>query len=93
MSEEASKAGSTKVLYFAWLRERIGLEEEFVDLPDGLETVADLLEWMAGRNEQFANALENRAVIRVAVNQKHIQHDQPIGTPREIALFPPMTGG
>jgi len=85
--------GDTKVLYFAWLRERVGMEEELITLPDGLGTVAELLDWMAGRNDQFAHALENRSVIRVALDQQHVQHDKALGTPREIALFPPMTGG
>ena len=82
-----------KILYFSWIRERVGMGEETLGLPASVDTVAQLLIWLQGRNEQFAAALEFPEIIRVALDQQHTDHDQPVGSPREIALFPPMTGG
>ncbi|MEO9614692.1 MAG: molybdopterin converting factor subunit 1 [Nitratireductor sp.] len=82
-----------KLVYFAWVRERIGHAEEELDLPDEIVTVADLLAWLAGRGEGYETALKHASAIRVAINQEHVAHDAPIEGAREIALFPPMTGG
>lgn len=82
-----------KLIYFAWVRERIGKAEETVDLPAGLETVSDLLNWLKQRGEEYENALQHAEVIRVAINHEHVAHDEKIGGAHEIALFPPMTGG
>jgi molybdopterin synthase sulfur carrier subunit len=84
---------SVRLVYFAWIRERIGMPEETVDLPANLATVGDVLTWLAARGEGYAYALESPSTIRVAVDHAHVGHDQPLGAPREIALFPPMTGG
>jgi len=83
----------TKLIYFAWVRERIGKPEEDVAVPSGIETVADLLRWLRGRGEEYEHALQRPEVIRVAIDQEHVGHGQPIAGAREIALFPPMTGG
>ena len=82
-----------KLVYFAWVRERIGLTEEDVMLPSEVTTGADLLAWLAARGENYAHALEQPDAIRIAVNQEHSAHGEPLGNAREIALFPPMTGG
>ena len=82
-----------RLVYFAWVRERIGLADETVELPAGLETVGDLVAWLAGRGDNYAYALETPAAIRVALDKMHVAHDEPLGSPREVALFPPMTGG
>lgn len=82
-----------KLKYFAWVRERIGIAEEDVDLPPDITTTGALLDWLRARGEGYALALDADAAIRVAVDQVHIQGDAPLGTPREVALFPPMTGG
>ncbi|MCG8270564.1 molybdopterin converting factor subunit 1 [Aquamicrobium sp. NLF2-7] len=82
-----------KLIYFAWVRERIGKAEEVVDLPAGLETVSDLLGWLRERGEEYENALQHPEVIRVAINQEHVAHGEKIAGASEIALFPPMTGG
>lgn len=82
-----------KLVYFAWVRERIGRPDEEVDLPASIATVADLLAWQQGRGEEFAYAFENAKLIRVALDRRHVRHDVPIGAAREIAFFPPMTGG
>jgi sulfur-carrier protein len=83
----------TKLLYFAWVREKIGISEEMIDLPPSVTTAGDLIGFLASRGEGYAEALAHPNVIRVAVNQEHIEHDELIGSAREIALFPPMTGG
>ncbi|MBZ9921119.1 MULTISPECIES: molybdopterin converting factor subunit 1 [unclassified Mesorhizobium] len=83
----------TKLIYFAWVRERIGKPDEDVDLPHGVDTVADLLRWLKSRGEEYDHALQYPDVIRVAINQEHVEHGEKIAGAREIALFPPMTGG
>jgi molybdopterin synthase sulfur carrier subunit len=82
-----------KVLYFAWVRERIGKAEEIVEPPPGVATVADLIGWLAGRGEQYAYAFEKPKVIRAAIDRKHVKPETTITGAREIAFFPPMTGG
>jgi len=83
----------TKLVYFAWVRERIGKPEEEVSLPASIETVADLLGWLKGRGEGYENALLSPEAIRVAIDREHVGHGAAIAGAREIALFPPMTGG
>lgn len=82
-----------KVLYFAWVRERIGKPEEEIALPADVATVGDLVRWLAGRGEEYAYAFENPKVIRAAIDRTHVRPDAPIAGAREIAFFPPMTGG
>lgn len=81
------------IRYFAWVRERIGLSEERLVLPETVVTGGDLVRWLADRGEVYAFAFETPDTIRVAIDQLHIEQDEPIGEAREIALFPPMTGG
>ena len=83
----------TKLVYFAWVRERIGKPEEEVSLPAEVVTVEDLLRWLKGRGDEYAHALRHSEVIRVAIDQEHVDHKEPVAGAREIALFPPMTGG
>jgi molybdopterin synthase sulfur carrier subunit len=82
-----------KFVYFAWVRERIGRSEEELELPSNVRTVAELLAWLRERGEEYRSALRHPEVIRVAIDQEHVDHRQPIAGAREIALFPPMTGG
>jgi molybdopterin synthase sulfur carrier subunit len=82
-----------KLVYFAWVRERIGKAEEDVSLPEGLATVADLVAWLKGRGEEYEYAFENEGVIRTAIDHVHVRPDAPLADAREIAFFPPMTGG
>ncbi len=82
-----------KLVYFAWVRERIGKAEEELDLPDSVVSAADLIEHLRGLGEEYENALQFPQAIRVAINQEHVEHDEPIAGAREIGLFPPMTGG
>ncbi|WFU48592.1 molybdopterin converting factor subunit 1 [Sinorhizobium terangae] len=81
------------LVYFSWVRERIGKGEETLELPANVVTVADLLAHLKTLGEQYDAALEHQNVIRAAINQEHVDHDEPIAGAREIALFPPMTGG
>ncbi len=82
-----------KILYFAWVRERIGLSSEEIDVPADVVTVADLIDHLIGRGEDYAHAFDNRTVIRAALDQVHVKPDAPLAGAREIAFFPPMTGG
>ena len=83
----------TKLVYFAWVRERIGKDEVELVLPRSVVTAGDLLNHLKTLGEEYEMALEHENVIRVAINQEHVEHDEPIAGAREIALFPPMTGG
>jgi sulfur-carrier protein len=84
---------SVKLLYFAWVRERVGKGEEIVEPPAGVSTVADLMSWLAGRGEEYAFAFENPKVVRAAIDRAHVKADAKIAGAREVAFFPPMTGG
>ena len=82
-----------KAVYFAWVRERIGKAEEDVTPPADVATVADLLAWLKTRGEGYEAAFANAGSIRAAIDQSHVKHEAPIAGAREIAFFPPMTGG
>jgi molybdopterin synthase sulfur carrier subunit len=82
-----------KVLYFAWIRERVGKTEEEVSPPASVQTVADLVNWLKGRGEEYAYAFDNTKVVRAAIDRVHVKPDTKLSGAREIALFPPMTGG
>lgn len=82
-----------KATYFAWVRERIGKNEEMIEPPAGVSNVAELIAWLAGRGEEYAYAFEKPQIIRAAIDRKHVKHDALISGAREIAFFPPMTGG
>lgn len=82
-----------KLIYFAWVRERVGRESEMVDLPADVGTVADLVRWLKTRGEEYAYAFENEKVVRAAIDRRHVKPNAAIGGASEIAFFPPMTGG
>ena len=82
-----------KLLYFAWVRTRIGRAEEEIELPADVATVGDLLGWLQGRGAGYAEALARPELVRVAVNQEFAARDAPVGSDDEVALFPPVTGG
>ena len=82
-----------KLVYFAWVRERVGKPEETVTPPASVVTVKDLIGWLTERGEEYAYAFENGPHIRAAIDKTHVKHDAPIAGAREIAFFPPMTGG
>ena len=82
-----------KLLYFAWVREKVGRAEEAVDLGEGLETISDLIAWIKTRGPEYAAAFERADVIRAAIDQRHVRPSASIRDAREIAFFPPVTGG
>ena len=82
-----------KLLYFAWVRERVGKTEEDVVPPPNVQTVAGLMQWLAGRGEEYAYAFENAKIIRAAIDRTHVRPEAAIAGAKEIAFFPPMTGG
>ena len=82
-----------KIRYFAWVRERIGQAEEEVELPPAVHSVRDLMTWLAARDEGYGAAFAEPDVIRAALDRDHVGHDAAIGRAREIAFFPPLTGG
>ena len=84
---------SLKVLYFAWVRERIGKADEMVEPPSDVRTVEELVRWLSGRGEEYAYAFENPKVIRAAIDRTHVKAGAALAGAREIAFFPPMTGG
>jgi sulfur-carrier protein len=82
-----------ELLYFAWVRERIGKDGERVELPPEVGTVAALLDWLETRGEAYRTALSERQRLRVAVNQSFAAPDAPVRSGDEVAIFPPVTGG
>ncbi len=79
------------VLYFAWVRERIGLPKETVET--SAVTVAELIEELKAREERYAAAFADLSALRVALDQELTEFDAPLEGVREVAFFPPMTGG
>jgi molybdopterin synthase sulfur carrier subunit len=81
------------VLYFAWVRQRIGRSEEVFDLPGGIKTIAALVEYLAARGGGYADAFADPKRLRAARNQEHVKFDCEVADADEIAFFPPVTGG
>jgi sulfur-carrier protein len=82
-----------KILYFATVREAMGKAEESIDLPEGLATPSAVIDWLAGQSEAHALAFSNRAKLRCAVDQVMVALDSSLIDPKELAFFPPVTGG
>jgi molybdopterin synthase sulfur carrier subunit len=82
-----------KVLYFAWVRERLGRSSEEIAVPPQLETIRDLVVWLRDRDEEGRLAFADLRVIRAAADQEHVPLDHPLAGITELALFPPVTGG
>ncbi len=82
-----------RVLYFAWVRQRIGVAEEEVSPPPEVRDVAGLIAWLSGRSPAHAAAFANAKAIRAAVNQDFAAPDHPVSADDEVAFFPPVTGG
>jgi molybdopterin synthase sulfur carrier subunit len=82
-----------ELVYFAWVRERIGTDSEILALPPGIDVVSDLLDWLANRSPGHAAALLDRDAIRVAIDQDFVGMNASITGAQEIAIFPPVTGG
>ena len=82
-----------RLLYFAWVKEKAGIAAEEVELPSEVTTVAELMAWLKTRGPEFAHAFQRSEIIRTAIDQTHVRHDAAIQGAREIAFFPPVTGG
>lgn len=95
VDEAGGSAGTRpiKLVYFAWVRERIGKAEETIALPSSVRTVIDLVRWLKTRDEGYAAAFDNENIVRTAIDHVHVGPETVLGEAREIAFFPPMTGG
>lgn len=82
-----------KLLYFAWVRQRTGIGQETVELPENIDTVGDLVNWLKARGPGFEDAFADPRFVRAAVDQAHAPFETSIKSAREIAFFPPVTGG
>ena len=81
------------LLYFAWLKSKLGIGEEQLDRPASVRTVGDLLLWLQERGTAYAEAFANPSLIRAAVNHEHVDMSHPVQDGDEVAFFPPVTGG
>jgi molybdopterin synthase sulfur carrier subunit len=81
------------ILYFAWLRERVGVSHEELPLPEGVETVAGLVDHLSARSERHASAFQNRRSVRCSVNQEFTEVSAAVRPGDEVGFFPPVTGG
>jgi molybdopterin synthase sulfur carrier subunit len=84
---------SVRIVYFAWVRERLGKGSEEIELPDSVKTVGELIAYLASLGDDYEAVFAVPKVIQAAIDEEHADHNQAIGAAREIALFPPMTGG
>ena len=83
-----------KVLYFAWMRQKIGhAEDAFEELPAGVSTVGELVAHLSGLGAGYAEAFADHGVVRAAVNQAYVDFAHPLAAGDEVAFFPPVTGG
>ena len=82
-----------KLLYFAWVRERVGAAEENLAVPQDVNTVSELLNWLSLQSEGHALAFADRDRLRIAVNQTYVKGDHAVSDTDEVAIFPPVTGG
>lgn len=82
-----------KILYFAWLRERLNRGEETVSPPPEVLTVGDLIAWLRSRDEAADLAMSKPELIKAALDARIVDHAAPLGGAQVVALFPPMTGG
>ncbi|MBO6864310.1 MAG: molybdopterin converting factor subunit 1 [Alphaproteobacteria bacterium] len=82
-----------KVLYFAWLRQRIGTGEETLDLPEGVSNAGELMDWLKAKGPGYEQAFQNADAVKIAVNQTFGSRETPVAANDEVAFFPPVTGG
>jgi sulfur-carrier protein len=87
------KRVAVDLLYFAWVREAIGRDGETIDPPLEVVTVADLLDWLSRSSAAHAQGFKDRGRLRAAIDQRFVPLEAPIASAKEIAIFPPVTGG
>ena len=93
MADAAAATGTLHILYFAWLRERVGVAEERIALPPGVDTVGELVDWLRQRSAGHAAAFALTRTVRCAVNQEFADPGRKLAPGDEVAFFPPVTGG
>jgi molybdopterin synthase sulfur carrier subunit len=81
------------ILYFAALREALGLDRETVELPQGVDTAGALREWLRARGDRWSEQLDSARTVRIAIDQSMARTDAPLREGAEVAFFPPVTGG
>ena len=86
-------ARSINIVYFAWVRERLGIDQEQVELGDEIESIADVLVMLAERDDRYAEIFADLEKLRFALDQDYGLHTSSIGSAKELAIFPPVTGG
>ena len=84
---------SLTVLYFAWVKDKVGCGAETLTPPGDVATVSQLMDWLATQSPGHAAAFADRRLIKAAVDQQHVDHGAALGPAREVAFFPPVTGG
>lgn len=82
-----------KILYFSWVRDKIGAGSEELSPPESVTNVEQLVDWLKEQGKGYQNAFADTTVIRAAVNQEHVKLDHPVSAGDEVAFFPPVTGG
>lgn len=93
MTKSAANDRELTVRYFAWVREKTGISEEKVRIDGAVATVSDLVVWLKSRGPEFEAAFAAPQTVRAAVDKVHAKADASIATAREVAFFPPVTGG
>lgn len=91
MSTDATRR--VRLIYFAWVREKVGLASEDVELPGSVDTVESLVAWLKQRGPQYGDAFAKPQVVRAALDKVHVKPTAALGSAREVAFFPPVTGG
>ena len=82
-----------KLLYFAWIRTKLGVSEVLVDVPPDIKNVKGLIDWLINQGDAYQTVFSDLSLLRVAVNQEYVDLDHTITSDDEVAFFPPVTGG
>lgn len=82
-----------KILYFAWVKQKIGTDKENISLPASIKNTGALIDWLMEKSPAYRETLSNKNVIRIARNQVYCGWEEPVTDTDEIAIFPPVTGG
>ncbi|MBT4204393.1 molybdopterin converting factor subunit 1 [Hyphomicrobiales bacterium] len=82
-----------KLKYFAWVKEILGKDEENIDIPIGIKTLGDLIDWLVSEDEAFVEVFKNRELVKAAIDLELQDYSCSIENAKEIAFFPPVTGG
>jgi molybdopterin synthase sulfur carrier subunit len=93
MPDRTTSSPSIKLRYFAWVREKTGRAEEDIVLPGSVSTLAELVAWLKSRGPEFEDAFRRPNVVRAAIDHTHAKPEASLAGAREIAFFPPVTGG